>query len=403
MPLPEWTATDLVAALPQGPIALLDGLSWEGRPCTLVAWDPVARVTEQLDAALRLPDGQPLPTGIPPLSGAAVGHIAWDGAAHFWLPGAAALFDPQAGQLWLRGNLPSGVGQQGGEGAGTGGGRTTARQLWDWSGFNAAVRAAQVRMEKGTLAKVILSVPWSAPCNGTPLAVYQRLTATSPPGLRYILQGEETDGALIGVSPEPFVMLTGHKIDVHLLAGTRKAAGDAERELLTSNKDRREHTIAVVQARRDLESVCMDGSVSLEAFLTLERHPGLVHLASHLSGLLRDEVTSADLIRACFPTATVGGIPREAAVTFINGAEPSPRNWYAGVVGALLPGGDLQLWLTIRSLLLKEGTAFVRTGAGIVRESNPAAEWRECMNKARHTLAALGAEVGVDGPGIHLS
>jgi anthranilate synthase component 1 len=247
-------------------------------------------------------------------------------------------------------------------------------------------------MAAGDVAKLILSVPFAAPCAYTPLTVYGRLTADDPPGLGFIL--DDGDGrALIGVSPEPLVHLTGRYARLHLLAGTRRSDSGLEADLLAADKDRAEHTVAVEQARRDLLQVCIPATVAIDAFMQLERHPGLIHLASALSGHLRAGATPAELIQACFPAGTVGGVPRDAAVALIHELERIPREWYAGAVGAILPGGDLQLWLTIRTMRLQGGIAVGRTGAGLVRESDPEAEWQECCNKARRTMAAAGAEV----------
>jgi anthranilate/para-aminobenzoate synthase component I len=389
-PLPPWSPLDLAAALGRGPVALLDGLIYGGRRCTLVAWAPAAYAPSVTDAQ-RAATAIPLPPEAPSLLGAAVGNLNWDGSARFWVPGAAALFAPAGGELWLRGSLPQVA--PGMAAAAPLEGRGEARPLWGRAAYCAAVREAQAEMAAGRLEKVILSVPFTAPCEALPTQVYRRLTEGDPPGLRFLFDEGAEHGALLGVSPEPLVSLTERRAEMHLLAGTRPAGEGYERELLSSVKDHAEHAVAVEQARRDLLAVCAASSVSVDAFMALERHPGLLHLASHLSGLLREGVTPAALVDACFPAGTVGGVPRAEAVALINRLEPAPRDWYAGAVGALLPDGDLQLWLTIRSLSLKGGTACVRTGAGLVAESVPEAEWQECLNKAGRTLAAIGAEV----------
>jgi len=370
-------------------VALLDGLTWSGRRVALVAWAPAAHahgIGEACDAAGRAA----LPPEAPPLLGAAVGRLDWDGGGRFWLPGAAALFDREAGDLWVRGDLPAVTARERRSApAGAAQPPERAVPLWTYEGYAAAVRQALDAMAAGRVTKVILSVPFAAPCSLSPPAVYRRLTAGNPPGLGFLLHGETGAGTLIGLSPEPLVFLEGRRARMHLLAGTRPAGRGAE--LAASAKDREEHAVAVEQARRDLEAVCAPGTVAVDAFMELERHPGLVHLASRLSGTLRQDAGPADLVAACFPAGTVGGIPRGEARALIERLEPVPRGWYAGAVGAVLPGGDLQLWLTIRSLALVDGTALVRAGAGLVPGSDPAAEWRECMAKAQRALAAAGA------------
>ncbi len=399
-PLPDWGPADLAAALAPGPVAVLDGLAAAGRPCTLVAWAPAVNASS-LEQALALAAPVTLPPDVPPLLGAVVGTLNWDGAADFWLPGAAVLFDPGAERLWYRGELPLvqfPTPPAAPAGHDPGGGSVRARAGWSRAGFCVAVAEAQRRMAAGALHKVILSVPFTAPCTLTPVDVYRRLTAGGPPGLRFLLNSGCSGRVLAGVSPELLVTLAGRRAELHPLAGTRPASAGMAEELLSSGKDRAEHTVAVAQATRDLQSVCRPRTVQTESFMALERHPGLVHLASHLTGSLRHDAGPAELVRACFPAGTVSGVPREAAMALIRDLEPQPRCWYAGAVGALLPGGDLQLWLTIRSLCLTDGEATVQTGAGIVPQSSPEAEWAECQAKARRTLAAIGAEVATDEP-----
>jgi hypothetical protein len=400
-PLPAWGPADLAAALGGREVAILEGLSYGEDRSTLVAWDPGPPFHSVARGLLEAGRERVAP-GVPPLLGAAIGRIAWDGSARFHVPGAAALFHPGAGTLWVRGELPAvkpgrdGGAADGGSDRVAGAGHAAARPLWGRTAFCGAVRMAQARMAAGQLEKAILSVPFDCPCTLHPIAVFQRLRAGAHAGLAFLLP----DGAgahLIGLSPEPLVRLSGSRAELHLLAGTRPAGADLEAELVASPKDRTEHLLAVEQARRDLLAVCAPGTVRVDSCLDLEEHPGLIHLASRLSGLLREGAHPRDLVNACFPAGTVGGVPRDEAVALIDRLEPLPRNWYAGAVGALLPNGDVQLWLTIRSLRLADGVARLRTGAGVVRESVPEAEWQECLTKAGRTAAAIGAEVAEDG------
>lgn len=391
LPLPDWGPADLAAALGDEPTALFDGLTALGRRCTLVAWTPVVR-TGSIAEAQEAAEALGLPSDAPPLLGAAVGSLDWDGTGHFWVAGSAALFDPEGGQLWVRGDLPEGLAPQPDFDGEQPQATSQARPLWSYPEYAAAVQEALAEMAAGRITKVILSVPFAAPCSLSPLQVYRRLTAGSPPGLGFLLSYR--GGALVGLSPEPLVSLEGRQAAMHLLAGTRPSARAGE--LLASPKDREEHAVAVDQARRDLLCACDPESVSVDAFMELEKHPGLVHLSSRLSGALRAGASPAELVAACFPAGTVGGIPRDEARRLIDRLEPVPRKWYAGAVGVVLPGGDLQLWLTIRSLCLRDGEALVRTGAGLVPGSDPRAEWQECLAKAGRALAAVGAAVGGD-------
>lgn len=333
----------------------------------------------------------PATTEAPSILYSVVGSIAWDGTPHFRLPGQAALFQPDSGRLWVRGQLPQTVRAITDPGPGA---PCQARPLWSWEAYATAVREAQAAMADGTIRKVILSVPFAAPCDLPPETVLARFAADTAPGIAFLLP--DGDGWLIGRSPEPLVLLEERRATIHLLAGTRAAEADLETDLTANPKDKAEHMIAVEQSRADLLAVCEPESVLLERCMAVERHPGLIHLASRLVGRLRPDASPADLVRACFPAGTVGGVPRAAAGELIERLEPLPRDWYAGAVGLIMPGGDLQLWLTIRSLRLAGGQASLRTGAGLVAESQPEAEWQECMNKARRQLAAIGAEVSQD-------
>lgn len=407
-PLPKWGPADLAASLPPGPMALMDGILVDGRRCALVAWAP-AEIAATLEEAVRAGGPGDGAGGCPecPECPGCPGGPGCPGRRHRQhrlgrhAPVLAAWC---GGPVRPRRRAAVDAGWPAG-GAGRPHsslrlGRTPhpARPprccvpLWGKFRFCEAVRSAQAHMAAGEVAKLILSVPFAAPCAHTPLTVYRRLTAGAPPGLGFIL--DDGDGrALIGVSPEPLVRLTGRHARLHLLAGTRRSDSGLEADLLAADKDRAEHTVAVEQAQRDLLAVCDPGTVTTDAFMQLERHPGLIHLASDVSGHLRADATPADLIRACFPAGTVGGVPRAAAIALIHQLERIPREWYAGAVGAILPDGDVQLWLTIRTIQLQGGIAVGRTGAGLVRESDPEAEWQECCNKARPTMAAVGAEV----------
>lgn len=398
--LPEWSPMNLARAVEGGPLALLEGTDLRGERYSLVGWGKDGQVAAVEDAAQSVPARPPL-AGAPLLLWAWVGSLDWDGTGRFWRPAHCAFFQWDQGLLWWRGTLPVSVFRSRGEGLPGGkqelpGPATPGRVrlLWDRSGYCAAVRKAQRQMAAGRVEKVILSVPMEMPWEGSALAIYERLTAGGPPGLRFLLDSGDGRGALVGISPEPLVKLWGGHVTMRVLAGTRKNVPGAEAELTGSVKDREEHRVAVQQARRDLLTVCRPESVTVTAFMEVERHPGLVHLASSLEGRLAEVAGPGDLVRACFPAGTVGGIPRREAMNLIDALEPLPRGWYAGALGTVLPGGNLDLWLTIRSVLLRDRTVQIRTGAGLVRASDPEAEWQECMNKAAHTLAALGGELG---------
>jgi anthranilate synthase component 1 len=144
-------------------------------------------------------------------------------------------------------------------------------------------------------------------------------------------------------------------------------------------------------ARNDLGRVSEIGSVAVEPFMSVARYSHIMHLWSGVSGTLRDDVSAVDLVRATFPAGTLSGAPKVRAMEIIDDLEPTRRGPYGGGVGYLSLSGDVDLCITIRTLLLRDGHAFVQAGAGIVADSDPAREYEECRNKAMALLAAVRA------------
>jgi anthranilate synthase component 1 len=186
------------------------------------------------------------------------------------------------------------------------------------------------------------------------------------------------------------VKAEGRRASLNPIAGTTEPGpGDAER-LLGSEKDRAEHVMLVDLGRNDLSRVCAPGSVRVERYLEPERFSHVTHLVSEVVGELRDGVSHFDLLRACFPAGTVSGAPKVRAMQIISELEGYRRGPYAGAVGYVLPGESLDTCIAIRTLVLHDGVALLQAGAGIVADSDPAAEHEECLRK----LAAL--ETAID-------
>ena len=227
----------------------------------------------------------------------------------------------------------------------------------------------------------------SAPTTASPLAVYRALRRINPSPYLFLL---ELDGfALVGSSPETHVKAEGRRASLNPIAGTTaRGEGDAER-LLTSEKDRAEHVMLVDLGRNDLSRVCVPGTVRVERFLQPERFSHVTHLVSEVAGELREGVSPFDLLRATFPAGTVSGAPKVRAMQIISELEGYRRGTYAGVVGYNLPGVALDTCIAIRTVLLRDGRAYLQAGGGIVVDSDPAAEHQECLNK----LAALEAAI----------
>jgi anthranilate synthase component 1 len=218
--------------------------------------------------------------------------------------------------------------------------------------------------------------------------LYRALRRVNPSPYLFLL---ELDGlALIGSSPETLVKCEGRRAGVNPIAGTtERGDGDAER-LLASEKDRAEHVMLVDLGRNDLSRVCLPGTVEVEKFLEVERYSHVTHLVSQVAGDLRDGVSPFDLLRACFPAGTVSGAPKVRAMQLISELEGRRRGPYAGAVGYALPEeATLDTCIAIRTIVLEDGVAHLQAGAGIVADSEPAAEHEECLRKLAAVEAAI--------------
>jgi anthranilate synthase component 1 len=261
--------------------------------------------------------------------------------------------------------------------------RTPARE-----DYEARVRTAQDHIRAGDVFQVVLSQRAERPTSASALDLYRALRRVNPSPYLFLLELDEV--ALIGSSPETLVKCEGRRASLNPIAGTtERGPGDAER-LLASEKDRAEHVMLVDLGRNDLSRVCVPGTVEVERFLEVERYSHVTHLVSQVSGDLRDGVGPFDLLRACFPAGTVSGAPKVRAMQLISELEGRRRGPYAGAVGYGLPdNGTLDTCIAIRTIVLRNGVAHLQAGAGIVADSDPAAEHEECLRK----LAAVEAAV----------
>ncbi len=245
------------------------------------------------------------------------------------------------------------------------------------------VEAAKGYIRRGDAFQIVISQRAERETTVTPLAVYRSLRRVNPSPYLFLL---ELDGiALVGSSPETHVKAEGSRASLNPIAGTTEPGeGDAER-LLSSEKDRAEHVMLVDLGRNDLSRVCKPGTVRVERFLEPERFSHVTHLVSEVAGELRDGVTPFELLRATFPAGTVSGAPKVRAMQIVSELEGYRRGAYAGVVGYHLPGEAFDTCIAIRTVVLRDGTAYMQAGGGLVADSDPAAEHRECL----HKLAAV--------------
>ncbi len=266
--------------------------------------------------------------------------------------------------------------------------------------FEAMVARAQEHILAGDAFQIVLSQRLRGRTTVPPFQVYRALRSLNPsPYLFYLDCG---DFQLIGSSPEMLVRLEGDVLQVNPIAGTRPrgetAAADAllAEELLADEKERAEHVMLVDLGRNDLGRVCRTGTVRVDEFMAVERYSHVMHLVSRVSGRLREGVDMFAALRAVFPAGTVSGAPKIRAMQIISDLEGRRRGPYAGAVGYFGQRGDMDMCITIRTLLMQGDEFSVQAGAGIVADSQPAAEHRETLNKIRAlTRAVRIAEEGL--------
>jgi len=269
--------------------------------------------------------------------------------------------------------------------------------------FTAAVRRAKSYIRAGDAFQIVVSQRFEASTSADPFKIYRALRVVNPsPYLYYLKLGELS---VVGSSPEMLVKVQGRDALYRPLAGTRprgrneKEDERLETELLADPKERAEHVMLVDLGRNDLGRVCEYGSVKPERLMFVERYSHVMHLASSLRGRLRDDVDCFDALMACFPAGTLSGAPKVRAMEIIDELEPTRRGIYAGAILYLDFSGNLDSCIGLRTLVAKNGRAYVQAGAGIVADSVPEREYEESANKARAVLRALEiAHAGSDAP-----
>jgi anthranilate synthase component 1 len=259
--------------------------------------------------------------------------------------------------------------------------------------FEAMVRTAKEYIAAGDVYQVVLSQRFEAPIAADPFTVYRALRHVNPSPYMYFLR--LGDRSIVGSSPEMLVRVEGRRVQTHPIAGTRPRGRSEEEdvrlaeELKRSEKERAEHVMLVDLGRNDIGRVAAYGSVRVPTYMALERYSHVMHLVSIVEGKLADEHDRLDALVACFPAGTVSGAPKVRAMEIIAELENRRRGVYAGAVGYLDFAGNLDFCITIRTVLVEHGRAFVQAGAGIVADSNPAAEYEETRDKARAVIRAL--------------
>jgi anthranilate/para-aminobenzoate synthase component I len=241
---------------------------------------------------------------------------------------------------------------------------------------------------------VNLSQRFTAGLRGSPRKVFDHLCRHSPAGFGAFLPGD--DYALVSNSPELFLRVTPdpatgrRRVITRPIKGTRPRGAGMDAELRDSPKDQAELNMIVDLERNDLGRVCEIGSVRVTDPRSIEAHPTVYHGVATVEGVLRDDVTFVDLLRATFPGGSVTGAPKIRAMQIIDELEPVRRGPYCGAIGYLSVDGHIEFNVAIRTIILRDGLAHIPVGGGIVADSDPAAEYEETLVKARAMFAALG-------------
>ena len=266
--------------------------------------------------------------------------------------------------------------------------------------FMRIVSRAKRDIRSGEIIQVVLSQRFERPVRSQPLDVYRALRSLNPSPYMYLLRFGSL--CLVGSSPEMLVRCEDGRIETRPIAGTRprgRTAQEDERliqQLIHSPKERAEHLMLVDLGRNDLGRVARIGSVSAPELMAIEKYSHVMHLVSSVRARLRPGKNAFDVLRAAFPAGTVTGAPKVRAMEIIAELERDDRGPYAGAVGYVSFSGNLDTCITIRTILMKDGRAYVQAGAGIVADSNPKREYQETINKAKGCLAAIDlAEKGL--------
>ncbi|WP_328376520.1 anthranilate synthase component I [Streptomyces sp. NBC_01020] len=274
--------------------------------------------------------------------------------------------------------------------------------LWGGKDYQDVVEDIKERIRAGEAFQVVPSQRFETACTASALDVYRVLRATNPSPYMYLFRFDGFD--VVGSSPEALVKVEDGRAMVHPIAGTRHRGATPREdqeladELLADPKERAEHLMLVDLGRNDLGRVCEPGSVEVVDFMSVEKYSHVMHIVSTVTGRVAEGRTAFDVLTSCFPAGTLSGAPKPRALQIIDELEPTRRGLYGGCVGYLDFAGDSDTAIAIRTALLRDGTAYVQAGAGVVADSDPVSEDNECRNKAAAVLRAVGSANRLTGP-----
>ena len=255
------------------------------------------------------------------------------------------------------------------------------------------VEQAKHSIREGDIFQIVLSNSLSAPFEGSLFQTYRVLRTINPSPYMFYISG--TDVEVAGASPETLVKLEDGVLHTFPLAGTRPRGKTEEedlaleQELLADKKELAEHNMLVDLGRNDLGKISKFGTVQVEKLHSIERYSHVMHIGSTVRGEIRDDKDALDAIEAVLPAGTLSGAPKIRACQLIGELEHNKRGIYGGAIGYIDFTGNMDTCIAIRIAYRKNNNVFVRSGAGIVADSDPEKEFEECLNKARASLRAL--------------
>ncbi|MCL2423925.1 MAG: anthranilate synthase component I [Micrococcales bacterium] len=437
-----WGRWSFVGVASQAVLTSVDGQAhWTGE--VPVGVPTSGDVLDVLRQTLALLATEPEP-GLPPLTGGLVGVLGWDVVRHWepTLPAAApdeldvpevvvalatdlACVDHRDGSVWLVANAVNtdGTDERVDEAWAEAVARLDAMEhgLAEATGaplltfdpdapvpsmtfrstqdeFEQAVARGLEAVVDGEVFQVVLSQRVDVQCPASPLDVYRVLRTGNPSPYMYYLSLADPSGrpfAVVGSSPETLVKVHDHQVETFPIAGSRPRGATAEAdaalaaELLADPKERAEHVMLVDLARNDLSKVCSPGSVDVVEFMGVRRYSHIMHICSRVTGRLAPEAVALDAFTATFPAGTLSGAPKPRAIALVDELEPARRGVYGGAVGYFDFAGNLDMAIAIRTAMIREGTAYVQAGAGIVADSVPSVEWAEVRAKAAAAVSAV--------------
>ncbi len=265
--------------------------------------------------------------------------------------------------------------------------------LFDKEQYCAMVEKAKEHIREGDIFQIVLSNRLSAPFEGSLLNTYRVLRTINPSPYMFYFAG--TDVEVAGASPETLVKLENGVLHTFPLAGTRPRGKTEEEdkaleaELLADEKELAEHNMLVDLGRNDLGKISRFGTVEVEKLHSIERFSHVMHIGSTVRGIIREDKDALDAIEAVLPAGTLSGAPKIRACQLIGDLENNKRGIYGGAIGYIDFTGNMDTCIAIRIAYKKNGRVFVRSGAGIVADSDPEKEYQECLNKAKAAVRAL--------------